>query len=836
MKTRKPIIEKDTRKFNFDISFKKTFETIIDVYTKTLNDLNKVSSGKTSKAEFGVCNCSYKMRYLTPDNISEYVSNLLKGIESGLFEHNSTDIEMFSVASVKKFIEDNDGDVFESSSVLSSSRNYVNPKEYTLQDLLLISENDIGEVAVYSRGEMTKRIQLMGDDLDKINKMHFAATIKNIVRSMGDIIDKSNCYICNTPALMELFKIHLQEFILFACTLNTITALQLYGYCNPTVDYTPVDQGGGSAQGVVTECCLCNTNDFMIRNFIPFNCNMRDVVLQDVTPNFRDIHDALHFIMRNYRSPICGLVNKYATKEANVRMDCGTISRMFSGFREYHPDDDVFKHNGERMLGGQKPMDVAGFNTSVTWLDNIAFGNNYIDGNYRRDGNGNATVHPIMNTLDMLYKIFNGVELKTNEDLANNVVRVACLMRGIIHDYNNERPIENYALVKDILTVLGEIFTRNMLKLYYNNTRVFAYTDDMPDSMDPGFICMEDYIEDMDSLVVMEVGTEGQSSDSQGKTGTVDNSSTTKTPTGKTSTAAPKVSFTDKSNNELKNNLKTKLSILIQRFVEWVRTTIMRFAKNFNKNHAKEIQWITNNMELNNKIQKAIQDKSFRPQVTNMRRFNINIDALKKINLSTNFEEYMDVSKELNVDDFVLTCICGGNKQLEERLKKTKDTQEQSDIFTNYVLYKQFEMPEGYTGYLAAAGNDPPSWNELYTDLINTPKMMNEACDKVAEDLNKAATMLKQKTAEVEAQKSASGSVDEANNDKKLSRMTELRTALDRITKLYETPSFNALTIKFFKINYNLYRDIVAGYKQQASNIENNTDSNPDTVNDNPAE
>lgn len=811
MKTKKQIIEKDSnRKFQFDESFKQTFDTVIDIYAKTLNELNNVSTGKKIKSEFGVCNCSYKMRFITPENVSEYVSNLIKGIESGLFEHRSTDIEIFSVASVKKFIESNGGDVFESSSVLSGSRDYVNPKEYTLNDLLLISENDIGNVSVYSKGELVTRIELAREDIDKINKTHFTATIKNIVRSMSDVIEKSNSYMCNSPAMMEIFRVHLEEFILFACSLNTITVLQLIGYCDPSVEYTPVDKGGGT-QGVITECCLCNTNDFMIRNFIPFNCNMRDVVLQDVTPNFRDVHDALHFIMRNYRSPICGLVNKFATKEANVGMDCGTISRLFSGFREYHHDDDIFKHYGERVIGGLKPMDIAGFETSVTWLDNIAFGNNYIDGNYRRDANGNATVHPILNSLDMMYKIFNGVELKTNEDLANNVVRVACLMRGIIHDYNDEQPVPNYQLVKDILVVLGEIFTRNMLKLYYNNTRVFTYSDDMPDTMDPGFICMESFI--------MEADAE-------------------KTPTGQQSTAAPKVSFTGQNQQELAQSAKTKASMLMQHFIEWIRTKIMKYSDNFNKNHKQEIEWINGNMKLNQDIQTAIEKKTFTPNVTNMPRFKINAAFLSKIKMAPEFEKLINSKDELKINDFIIDVISGGISDLKTALHNaSSDARKQTDIFTNYILYDSIDVPNGYTGALKAKGGQKdtePSWEALYTDLINTPKVLDN-CRNISADLDKIMTNIKQKTAELESRKSTGGTnggtgnaatVNGVDIDAQIKRLDEINKGIkDVLTKTYIVPVLNAITLKFFKTNYNLYRDIVAGYKQQSADAKQSAES-----------
>lgn len=813
MKTKKQIIEPVSGKFHFDESFNRTFNTVIDVYAKTLAELNKISSGKTIKSEFGVCNCTYKMRFITPENISEYVSNLMKGIETSLFNHNSTDIEMFSVASVKRFIESNGGDAFESSSILSSSHNYVNPKEYTLQDLLLISENDTGNTAIYSKGEMVKRLEVAGVDVGKINSMHFTAAIKNIVRSMGSVIEKSNCCICNTPAALEIFKMHLQEFIIFACTLNTITVLQLIGYLDPAVEYTPVEKGGGT-QGIITECCLCNTNDFMIRNFIPFNCNMRDIVLQDVTPNFRDVHDALHFIMRNYRSPISVLVNKYATKEANVGMDCSTVSRMFSGYKDCHYDDNIFKRNtGERVVGTQKPLDHTGFETSVTWLDNIAFGNNYIDGNYRRDGNGNATVHPIMNTLDMLYKIFNGVELKTNEDLANNVVRVACLMRGIIHDYNEEKPIPNHQLVKDILVVLGEIFTRNMLKLYYNNTRVFAYTDDMPDTMDPGFICMESFVmEDVAPTATADAKSTG----------------TPTTPAGQPSTAAPKVTFGTTDNAKLKTNMRTKASIVMQRFVEWVRSNMMKFSDNFNKNHGKEVEWVKANMKLNTEIENAIKAGWFRPSVTNMPKYDIKKDNCTQIKLSEAVDNYLDLKKhpDFSANKFILETITD-NQTIRDKIGAIKeDPEKQATTWGNFILFNQADAPENFTGQLTDA-----MWKDIYTDLINTAPLIKTTCKANSDDINKAATKLKQTMSELESRTTTNGTAVSGEVEKQKQRVTDLDNAVKTITKLYEITTLNVLNTKFYKTQYNLYRDIVAGYKQQSS--ERNTAVSGDTNGEN---
>src|SRR5574344_1746890 len=96
-KDNKPVLEVDS-------SFKETYNALIDVYSKALDRLNRISSGKEIKSEYGVCNCCYKLRYITPKDVSTYVSHLVKGFEEMLFNNSIQDIEMFTVASVKRFI------------------------------------------------------------------------------------------------------------------------------------------------------------------------------------------------------------------------------------------------------------------------------------------------------------------------------------------------------------------------------------------------------------------------------------------------------------------------------------------------------------------------------------------------------------------------------------------------------------------------------------------------------------------------------------------------------------------------------------------------------------
>lgn len=787
-------VELDRPKFEFDSSFKETFNAMIDIFSKSVDRLNKVSSGKTINSEYGVCSCCYKLRYITPSDVSTYISNLIKSLDNGLFHNRISDAEMFTVASVKRFIEANGCEPFESSNVLDDAHRYVNPKNQTLNDLAFICENDTCEVAVYSRGEMAKRIELMSDDVKKINNMHFAANMKKIIASLPSIIDKSDCMCCSGILYLLTLTQFIEEFILFACTINTIAVLQLIGYGHPSVEYTvkPKDE---NSEDLVTECCLLKTNDYMVRNRIPFNCNMRDVVLQDVTPTFKDTHDALHFIMKDGRSPISVLVNRFATKEANVGYDYDLVGSMFLGVKHRHGGSGDW-HTKDGSMTTDCPRCVNGFRNKPAWIDTIAFGNNYLDGNYRRDAVGNNHSNPITNTLDTLYKIFGGCDLKTNEDIANNIVRVACLMREIISNYKQEC-VENYDLTKDILVMLGEILTRNMLRLYYNNTRVYSYGDNMPDAAAPGFICMESFI--------MEA----------------DGDTTTNNTTGGNTNGKTTVSFTQ-NGQQTKTPMNVKSSEMIQKFIQWVRTQLSKFSENFNKNHKKEIEWVKNNMQLNKEIGDAISKKTFTPNVSNLPKFNIPADKLiKGAKLFEFVQQWADVSKEFNAAEAAIKATGLDDNEIKQLTAVGSDQKAQSEALLNYILFGTFQKPQPYTGELNA-----DMWKDLYEDLLNTPELISKVTKANTDDLTKATDFIQKKLQQLEM---VSGDQLQKNGPA-IQRCKEINKIIQDTTKSYKVMMMNAMNNKFYSTNYTIYREIVAGYKQQSKNSTETTTQNTETT------
>ena len=227
--------------FKFSGCFLDTFKIVIDTYSNSLKKLNDVIKGKIDKCDYGMCNVGYKLRYITPEDISTYASNLVKVLNNGMLGTNVHDIEMFAIASVKRFLEEKSCPPFEASAVnvMGYSHRYVNPKEYTLQDLIMLCETDVPNVTVYSNYEIKEKAQLAKEDVDTLNKMHFAAAMKNIITTLPHMIDKTDdgCMILSNKIMMKTCALFLQEFILFACSLNTITVNAIIDFCNPSTSY-----------------------------------------------------------------------------------------------------------------------------------------------------------------------------------------------------------------------------------------------------------------------------------------------------------------------------------------------------------------------------------------------------------------------------------------------------------------------------------------------------------------------------------------------------------------------------------------------------------------------
>jgi len=978
----KPVVE-------FSPEFHASFDKAIKSYDEALDQLQSLVSGKGFTDEYGICNCCYDMRYITPNDISEYISNMFKAINMKLIKCDIADLEKFSVEMAKCFIAKNTGKNIEPDNIFAKGT-YSDPRNETLMDLLVQTENTFFDRCVYSKFEMEKRAKDAKSDYDKINSMHFGATMKAVVKNLPTIIKKAmtdpsyaSFVCCNCDTVMT----YIETFILFTVGLNTCMLTQMIGYCEPmstylrkdksstvtqesvstrgnkpvfvvlisgtnivsntikkfthskwshaaisfdedmehlysytfaTTEYAPASQGlrresikmlnniagevciygfyapnktvkdmkqaindridsgktkydlgllvkkafnDNAEESVdnnkkicsafvnsiiaefigkisdknspspddmfkslesmdsnefvklyegpctmydaaavktklkqfakdadsktfseyVSEFCLVKTNDMMIRSRIPFDFNMRNIVLQDCTPNFKDTKSALHFMMKDSRSPIHAMLIESATeKRIPNRMNCQSTLQMFEPYfrpTTCHTDYDY---------------DHAGFLTDVNWLDKIAYGNNFLDGNYRMDAMGNENRHPIYVTLKMLHKMYCGCSLKTNEELANNILNITGVMLAII----NEQPwtCYNKDLVKDILAVLGECFTRNVIKLYNNHCTIVTYSDDMNDTMIPGYTYCE-------AFVYMEAEQAGEKP------------------------APPSVSFADSNGKTMNTAPKTgalnKLTTIMRQFSDWIQKKLSQIPALFQKINGAKAAWVTQHQKINDQIEQAITNKQFNPQFSNFPLYKIPLkdivsktDAVQQI-----LDDYArDPSKEINVIE-IKSKIYPGNNDTAKAIAELNDENKEAEAIRNYVLFSDITPDQhikSYTGPLA-----PNMWKDMVSDLTNSQRLVDEAGKAMTKSLQDGMKVLEKIRKNEEASMQKTQAVKEADGvTKPVSQNCEtLFKIFQQVAKTYQMNVMNTITNQFFNTYYQAYKQIVDNYQTQSKNV-----------------
>ena len=998
----KPVVE-------FSPEFKSSFDKSISAYDEALDQLQSLVNGNGFD-EYGICNCCYNLRYITPSDISEYISNLFKAISMKLIACDIADLEKFSVEMAKQFIEKNSGKAIYRDNILGLST-YSDPRNETLMDLLVQTENTFFDRCVYSKFEMEKRAKDAKEDYNKINNMHFGAAMKAVVNNLPSVIKKamtenSTGFVCCS---CDTVMTYIETFILFACGLNTCMLSQMIGYCEPmssylrkekatvtqesvstrgnkpvyvvlvsgtnivsetikkfthskwshaaisfdpsleylysytfaTTEYAPASQGlrresikmlnniGGEIcvygfyapnktvkdmkQAIddriksgqtkydlgllvkkafkdeavqsadknkkicsafvnsiieefigkisdknspspddmfkalesmdshefvklyegpcttyddaavttrlkkfakeaetktfseyVSEFCLVKTNDMNIRSRIPFDFNMRNIVLQDCTPNFKDTRSALHFMLKDNRSPIHAMVLKDATtnKIPNPSV-CNPALQMFEPY--FHPP----VHDGP--LGFE--YDRVGFLTDVNWLDKIAYGNNFMDGNYRMDSVGNENRHPIYVTLQMLHKMYCGCALKTNEEIADNILKIAGVMLAVI----GEQPwtCYNKDLVKDILAVLGECFTRNVIKLYNNHCTIITYSDDMDDTMIPGYTYCE-------AFVYMEAEQAGEKP------------------------APPTVTFADSNGKTINTAAKTgalnRITTIMRQFSDWIQKKLAQIPALFQKINGAKAAYVTQHQKLNDQIFQAITNKQFNPQFKNFPLYKI---PLKEIVSKTGavqqiLDDYArDPNKEINVVE-IKSAIYPGSNEVAKSIAEMNDEAKETEAIKNYVLFSDTTPDQhikSFTGPLA-----PNVWKDIVGDLSNAQRLVDEAGKAMTQSLQNGMKTLEKirKNEETAAQKQNIQQEADGVKSPASSNCATLLKIFQQVAKIYQINVMNAITNTFFNTYYQAYKQIVDAFQtqtknaavqgnqqQNANNAANDTTNNP---------
>jgi hypothetical protein len=616
--------EKDTpkREFAFSQEFPNESMLAFKAYDRVFKELTSIANGKiTFPEEYGVVNNLYKFRYITPGDISTFVSNLIKVLKNQMIHPHINDMEKFAVSSVKQFMIDHECVPIEHSSIYGLY-NYTTDN-MTLRDLLVLCENDFYHRTVVSKFEMEQRVKVMKKDYQKMADMHFTSAMQKIIENLPKLITQTEFNNLNYVE-QKAIQTYIEEFILFATMMNTVIMSNMIFFCVPKSTYdtklmtkkTNYDTNNlldgdldedtddesvvtESKQEAYTECCLLKTNTIQRVEKIPFDINMRNIVLQDMHPHFKDTKAAIEYITHDHRSPISQMLYRYGHQSETLNgLDGYMICKMF--VNDPCARCQSFDEYANKLHG-------VDFHTDVCWLDRIAFGNNFLDGNYREDALGNEHKHPIKQTLSTLYQMFGETKLKTKEELANHIIKVAHVMTSII-DMWGSSGIYNWELVRDILAVLGEIMTRSIIKLY-DNERALIVSDNMDNVDSPGYMYTE--------------------------------------------SASPSVKLGD---NVTKNKIKSTLGKiylfikrLLHKFTTWVHSILSKMGFSFSKNHKLEVERVYKNKVINKEIEQALSNGSFKPNVENWPNYKLKLVQKTNRRLTDIVEDWLRVEDKEHV-------------------------------------------------------------------------------------------------------------------------------------------------------------------------------------------
>lgn len=587
-------------------------------------------------------------------------------------------------------------------------------------------------------------------------------------------------------------------------------------------------------ESFVTECCLLKTDDAIFRSKIPFSINFRELVLGDMSPRFTDVKAALYYVIKNPKSPIAQLLTKYVTLNNVCLPDASMVTNMIFKYDEpRHDSNNSWFNNktGERIFEDMYRLND--FHTDVDWLDKIVYGSPAYDSNYRRDNPGNQNVHPILNTLDTIYHIYGDKHLVSNEEVANHIIAVGNVMLGVINSYC-QGEICNYEMVKDVLAVLGEIETRCILKLYHNNTRVIDNSDTMMDTMAPGYMYVEYFVQEEETTTQQNQPNPNN-----------------------TANAKPTVTVNRNTDSKIKTtsrNIRMMLGGLISKFIRWCADNLAKVSTKFAEKHRLEITWVEKNQNTTNQqVAEALKSGNLNITVNNFPRYKIDMQRL------TNVQNYGDkIERALN----------DGNVNKEELFKEllpdglkdkvTFDGKESNDLkVQNWVLYGN---PDAQPEQTPTQVNNK-DFLELCDNIIKSEQALKTFAG-VSKELSAAATKLKQKADQLASEEKANNNntkVDESfvdsvddnfyaeadtppapqptqaeKSNKAIEGATDATTVqavydvINKISQVFAVNVTNTIINKFYKDSYNVYRDIVQAYKQEVPN--NNNQNTPATA------
>lgn len=779
----------------FSPEFMTAVGNTLSMYDKALDQLQALVNGNGFTDDYGMCNTKYHLVYITPKDIASYVDYVFKAVSRRLIGASIGDLEKFSVTMAKQFMEDNckvdtsRGNIFAKSA-------YADPRVQTMMDLLVQTENTFFDRCAFSKFEMIERARLMKKDYETMNALHLKPTLTAVIKSLPDVIKEqwkdARCFDTFTVAAIMSY---VETFILFTVSLNLATLEQMIGYAQPIATFIRKDKNPRVTQESATdpaksfveyftECCFINTNDIRMRMRVPFDFNLKNIVLQDQTNGFKETRTAIHFMIRDNRSPIRAYLLKYTTKRnLNDRLEFDPILNLLKPY--FHPENiDAAKYEYEKLS----------FHTDLNWISRIAFNNQFSDGDYRTDGLGNDARSPIVQTLSMLERMYCGCTLKTNEELANHICTLASLMNTILeHDCG----LCNRDYIRDVLAVLGECFTKCVIRLFNNNATAVIYTDDMPDTMVPGITYCEQFV---------YVEADGNQQQQQGQQ--------------QNNANASGISFSQ--NTQEKTGGLSKVKTMLRQFLAWIMNTLKKVPLLFARTNGQRAEFVAKHDELNKAIGAAMGGTNpFQVNCKNVPIFQIPLkDLLSEMDKwDPEIKAYLNAVKASGNQNATNDAKLAELRSvlypgIQNNISKTilsKEGDERKKAIEEYLLFSRVGIQPGDPACYKNGLMDVKTWTNICECLKGTPKLLEEFS-------NKAAKALEQYVKAIDTQ-NPEGEIPD-----------ELVNLLKEVQEFYITPAVNIYSSKMFDVYYKYYKSIVDNYNVQYKTSQSKVDQQASEV------
>ena len=176
-------------------------------------------------------------------------------------------------------------------------------------------------------------------------------------------------------------------------------------------------------------------------------------------------------------------------------------------------------------------------------------------------------------------------------------------------------------------------------------------------------------------------------------------------------------------------------------------------------------------------------------------------------NMVTLVNSMASAAENINMDEMLYKSSGLNDANVSElRSVSRKDQKAATEAYVNFVLFGSFK-PEMINGKLKHE-----QWTAIYEDLVTVPKAIAEINKAIVDDINKATDIVQKKLQELETVP------DDKKDNNKIELYKNIAKVIQDATRQWKVPMLNSMNNKFYSTNYTIYREIVAGYKQQSKN------------------